>query len=90
VSKILKKITSIEPDETDVLEAINALPEKTKDKAPIFSSIEEIDVDDDPVPEFITRQTSEPAPITTEEIKAEPDLKSSKPLNLYPTNPYSL
>ena len=84
MSKILKKITSIEPDEIDVLEAINALPEKTKDKAPIVSSIEEIDVDDDPVPEFITRQTSDPAPIITEEIKAETDLKPSKPLSLKP------
>jgi len=91
VSNILKKITSIEPDEADILKAINAesetaaqktVPSKTQapettalaetvsddmafddtapnniaKKSPIISSIEEIDVDDDPVPEFITRE----------------------------------
>ena len=42
MSNILKKIISIEPDDADVLDAINAIPEK-QEKAPLISSIEEED-----------------------------------------------
>ena len=42
VSNILKKIKSIEPDDTDILDAINANPEK-QEKVPLISSIEDVD-----------------------------------------------
>lgn len=42
MSNILKKIKSIEPDDADILDAINANPEK-QEKAPLISSIEEVD-----------------------------------------------
>jgi len=78
VAGILKKITSIEPDESDILDAIKAKPKKQKDT--LITSISEVGIDDDPVPAFITREvpqdilsdqkeTEIPEETKTEEIK---------------------
>ncbi len=56
MSDIFKKITSIEPDEADVLDAIRAKPQTPVKKGLQLSSIEEEDVDNDPIPSFITRE----------------------------------
>jgi len=89
VSKIFKKITSIEPDETDILDAINALPEKPVKKAPLISSIEEVQIDDDPVPDFITRDIEEtPKPtLETQQIRTEPEASPPEPDPLPETSP---
>jgi len=69
VAGILKKITSIEPDESDILNAINANPTKIKSKGPLIKSINEVGIDDDPIPKFITRD--KPRDIFVEDISVE-------------------
>lgn len=66
---ILKKITSIEPDESDILNAINANPTKIKSKGLLIKSINEVGIDDDPIPKFITRD--KPRDIFVEDISVE-------------------
>ena len=69
MSDILKKITGIEPDEADILDAIKVKPKSLEKKPPLFSSIEEVNIDDDPVPSFITRDKIEdPQPQTDDSI----------------------
>ena len=64
MSNIFKKITNIEPDEADILDAIKAAPkappETPAKKGLGLSSIEEENVDTDPVPDFITREDKAP------------------------------
>ena len=55
MSDIFKKITSIEPVDSDALDALKFTPKKAKPKRSLLRPLPEDMAKDDPVPEFITR-----------------------------------
>ena len=59
MSDIFKKITSIEPVDEDALKALNIRPSDDTANKPLLRPLPEDMVEDDPVPEFITRETAE-------------------------------
>ncbi len=57
MSDIFKKITSIEPVDEDALKALNIRPSDDTANKPILRPLPEDMPEDDPVPEFITRES---------------------------------
>ena len=55
MSDIFKKITSIEPVDSDALDALKFTPKKAEPKRSLLRPLPEDMAKDDPVPEFITR-----------------------------------
>lgn len=76
MSDIFKKVTSIEPDDGDALRALNITPSEDTPKAdapkrPLVTSIIDDKIDNDPVPEFITRSEETSSDITSEDLTQE-------------------
>jgi len=88
LSDIFKKITSIEPVDEDALDALNISSSDTKPRQSLLRPLPEDMAENDPVPEFITRQSdvqtdsSAPEPILSEPIKSEPI--STRPIESAP------
>jgi len=95
LSDIFKKITSIEPVDSDALDALKFTPKEAEPKRSLLRPLPEDMAEDDPVPEFITRrdelndtapqiETPKPAtaPIIAESLEAEaatPEITKSEP-----------
>ena len=95
LSDIFKKITSIEPVDEDALDALNISSSDTKPRQSLLRPLPEDMAENDPVPEFITRQSDvqtdssqteglkvAPEPILSEPIKSEPI--STRPIESAP------
>ena len=95
LSDIFKKITSIEPVDEDALDALNISSSDTKPRQSLLRPLPEDMAENDPVPEFITRQSdvqtdssqteglkTAPEPILSEPIKSEPI--STRPIESAP------
>lgn len=86
MSDIFKKISSIEPVDEDVLKALKITPLEEKPRRSLLQPLDDDSPEDDPVPEFITRQNdveeSAPdleSPVTTSEhFKANPIAAEAK------------
>jgi len=60
LSDIFKKITSIEPIDEDALEALKVTPKETQPRRSLLRPLPEDLPENDPVPEFITRESDIP------------------------------
>lgn len=81
MSDIFKKISSIEPIDEDVLEALNTTPSEKKPRRSLLRPLADDRPEDDPVPEFITRQddvTENISDIESPVTPPEPDKASPK------------
>ncbi|WP_026940906.1 coiled-coil domain-containing protein [Hellea balneolensis] len=78
MSDIFKKISSIEPVDDDALDALNIRPSDKTPRKSFLRPLTDDEVDDDPVPAFITRE-SDNMPAETDPIKdAAPATKAEK------------
>ena len=74
LSDIFKKITSIEPVDEDALDALNISSSDTKPRQSLLRPLLEDMAENDPVPEFITRQSDLKADSAqTEGLKVAPE-----------------
>lgn len=81
MSDIFKKITSIEPVDEDILDALKSTSTKEKPRKSFLRPLSEDIVEDDPVPEFITRQSTEQETLPhTESLKPASEAIISKPV----------
>ena len=88
MSDIFKKISSIEPLDEDVLKALKITPVEEKPRRSLLRPLRDDSPEDDPVPEFITRQSDIEentldleSPVTTPEpVKANPITREANTL----------
>ncbi len=81
MSDIFKKITSIEPVDDDALDALKLTPSKAKQRRSFLRPLPEDMAENDPVPEFITRQSDvQQASPETERLQPAPKPIISDPI----------
>ena len=89
MSDIFKKITSIEPVDDDALKALNIKPADKSSRKPLIRPLAEDMLEDDPVPEFITRER-DPAENILDLVKSPAEAKPVEALAVATAAPAAL
>ena len=79
MSDIFKKVTSIEPDDEDALDALNLRPAEDSPRKSFLRPLPEDNFNHDPVPEFITR-VEDPVQDTQLKTKEAPTVTDTRPI----------